>query len=140
MYTFHCRQVPLLWYLIVCFDPVKFLLYTVFVFPQLSLTVLFSVDFHNISCIPLKSAMNFQFCCFFIFDSMRCLIFPLNFSFNFPYFSSIVYIWFDLLCYFDDFPASVFFHFIYVIMLCYMFLDEFYSLYHYCRLIHFFVF
>ena len=101
-------------------------------FPQLFLTVLFLVDFHNISCIPLESGMNFQFC-FFIFDSMRCLIFPLNFSFNFPYFSSIAYILFYLLCYFDDSPASVFFHFI-----CYMFLDEFYSFYYYCLLIYIF--
>ena len=35
-----------------------------------------------------------------IFDSVKCLIFSLNFLFNFPYFSSIVYIWFYLLCYF----------------------------------------
>ena len=48
---------------------------------------------------------------FFIFDSM-CSIILQNFSFNFPYFSFIVYIWFYLLCYFDDSPASIFFSFI----------------------------
>ena len=72
------------------FVGIPLLLYTAFVFPHLSLNVLFSVDFHNISCISLKSVMNFRFCCFF--HSMRCLVFSLNLSFNFLYFSSIFYI------------------------------------------------
>ena len=88
-----------------------------------AVSVLFSVDFH-ISCIPMKSVMNFRFCCFFIFDSVRCLIFYLNFSFIFPFFLHCLhstFFFFFLLCYFDDSPAFIFFHFIF-----YVFLDEFY--------------
>ena len=77
--------------------------------------------------------MNIWFCCLFILDSMRCLIIFLNFLFNFPYFSSIVYIWFYWLCYFDNFPCSIFFHFI-----CYVLLYEFYFFYYYCLLIYIF--
>ena len=102
-------------------------------FPKLSLTVLFSVDFHSTSSIPLKSVMNIQFCCFFIFNSMRCLIFSLNFLFNFRYFSSIVYIWFYLLYYFDDSSTFIFLRFI-----CYVFLYGLYSFYYYCLLIYIF--
>ena len=53
---------------------VIFILQTLSVFPELSLTVLFSVGFDNISYISLKPGINIEFCCFFIFDSMRCFI------------------------------------------------------------------
>ena len=70
--------------------------------------------------------MNIQFCCF---SSLIVWgFFFQNFSLDFPYFSSIVYIGFYLLCYFDDDSStSIFFYFF-----CYVFLYDFYSFYYYC--------
>ena len=87
-------------FLIVCRNP--FLLYTLSAFPQLFLTVLFSVGFHKISCIPLKSRMNIQLCCFFIFDIMGCFISNLDLPFNFLYFPSVLLLWRHSYFYFFD--------------------------------------